>query len=338
MNQNNKVCCIIVNWNTPDLTTACLKSLNTQALAPDTIVVCDNGSTDGFSSQMIRAWAGRFFTQGQEIQDLTAQAVLQKTFPKPRNLPKFVFIQNSGNQGFAMGNNLGVKWALTQQGYSYIWLLNPDTWTEADALQSLLCCAALREEVGIWGSTVCLAQQPDILQCAGGYAYTPWSSIIRPALGGTNLFKALNASNEPSLDYIAGASMFIKSRVLIKIGYLCEDYFLFYEELDLCSRAMQAGYELGWCRKSIVYHYGGTSFETQAKASSSRLRAIAYHETLSAFIYTRKFYPHLLPLTMLIRLWGKLYRLIQRRQLFLMSPVLRACRDFLTGKWNGKAS
>ena len=264
---------------------------------------------------------------------MTAQAVDQKKIPKQEILPKFVFIQNSSNQGFARGNNLGLKWALAQKSYSYIWLLNPDTWIENGALQSLLKCAASRHTVGVWGSSVCLAGQPEILQCAGGYNYTSWNSVIHPVFGGAKLSQALKAPVEPSLDYISGASMFIKAQLFDEIGLLCEDYFLFYEELDLCDRAKRFGYKLGWCRKSIVYHHGGTSFETQAKGTGSRLRNIAYHETLSTLIYTRKFYPCRLPLILLIRIAGKFFCLLRRRQLFLMRSALRAGRDFLTGKY-----
>jgi len=332
MNQKNRVCCIIVNWNTPDLTEACLNSLARQATPPETVVVCDNGSTDD-SSRQILYWSSQIFDKAHEIQFLTAQVVDQKQFPVSKPLPKFVFIQNQTNQGFARGNNLGIQWALAQKAYAYIWLLNPDTWVEKTAMQHLIDCAQSGLAVGIWGSSVCIAQKPDTLQCAAGYTYVPWSSVIRPVLGGSNLSAALSTSTAPSLDYIIGASMFLKTEVLEAVGFLCEDYFLFYEELDICKRASKAGYEPGWCRKSITYHHGGTGFNAQSGATQSRLEKIAYHEMLSTLIFTRRFYPHLLPFILLIRLAAKFYYAIRRRQLFLIRPLLRAYLDFGTGKW-----
>lgn len=331
MAQKNTVCCIIVNWNTPGFTQSCLDSLKSQVPPLDTIIVCDNASTDDSNTQ-ICAWARQVFPEKNAVRELTARAVDSGNFPQKQGPPKFVFIQNSSNQGFARGNNLGIKWALAQKIYSYIWLLNPDTFLEKGALHALLLCGESRQSVGIWGSTVCLAHQPDTLQCAAGYTYTAWSSVIRPFLGGVSLKPALKTPVEPSLGYIFGASMFIKTRLLQEIGYLSEAYFLFYEELDLCSRARQAGYELGWCRQSIVYHHGGTGFESQTEADDAELCKITYHETLSTFIFTRKFYPHLLPLVLLIRVTGKFFCLAPRRQTGLMRPVLRACRDFLKKK------
>lgn len=332
MESKKRVCCILLNWNSPDHTKACLTSLARQVRPPDTIVVCDNGSTDG-SGRQILSWVQRLFPKQLEVLVLKGQDVRQSRFPKNGHLPGFVFIQNDKNQGFAVGNNLCLKWALTRRGYSFIWMLNPDTWVQDDALQALLRCAESGKKAAVWGSTVCFADKPHILQCAAGYTYTPWNTLIRPVLGGEHISKALGAAAEPSLDYILGASMFLKVELLQKIGGLCEDLTLFYEELDLCNRAKKAGYGLGWCRASLVYHHSGTSFKAQSAAVRSHLRKIAYHETLSTLVYTQKFYAHLLPWVIGLRLGGKFCCLVKRRQLFLFKPVLKACVDLISGRW-----
>ena len=336
MKQKDRVCCIILNWNSPDHTIACLTSLKSQDLAPDTIIVCDNASTDN-SGRQIRGWASQAFDHEQEVQVLTAQAVRQKRFPRKGRLPEFVFIQNSENQGFARGNNLCIQWALARESYSFIWMLNADTRPAHSALPCLHRCAQARKKVGIWGSTVCSAQKPDVLQCAAGCTYTPWNTLIRPVLGGVKVSHAINIQKDPHLDYIIGASMFLKVDALEHVGYLCEDFFLFYEELDLCFRLNKFGYELGWCRESRVYHHGGTTFEAQAAATKARQRRIAYHETLSTLIYTHRYYPQFLLLVLLARLAGKFCCLLKRGQLKLMGPLLRAYVDFVAGNWKKTA-
>ena len=327
-----KVCCIVVNWNTFNDTIACIESVLSMQLCPDTLVIFDNGSTDG-SKEKIENWSETYFTKNRERLILTAADISSDRRQKPHPLqPRFVLIHSSENLGFARGNNLCISWALQQKTFSHFWLLNPDTTVDAQALKTLLDCAENDSAVGVWGSSICLSHDPKILQCAGGCRYNPLTTIIKPAYRNRSLRELFVLNPLPALDYIIGASMFIAAGVIDSIGLLCNDFFLFYEELDFCRRAQNKGYSIAWCKHSIVYHKGGTSSDNPKINENKYLSAINYHETISTLIFTKKHYPLLLPIVLPFRFFGKLFHLIRRRQLFLVSPLVYAYINFFRGK------
>ena len=56
------------------------------------------------------------------------------------------------------------------------------------------------------------------------------------------------------VDYLSGAAMVIKRDILEKIGLLDSDYFLYFEETDLCARMIRGGYDLMYVPSGIVWH------------------------------------------------------------------------------------
>jgi GT2 family glycosyltransferase len=235
-------------------------------------------------------------------------------------------MQNTTNLGYAAGNNTGIRLALSKGHFDFIWILNNDTTAHERSVETLLVCAKDHPGTGIFGSSVVLADKT--LQCAAGYRYNPLTTIYRPALGGEKLDKVLQGNHSPRLDYIYGASMFVRTGVFKKIGLLSEEYFLFYEELDFCRRAKRAGLGMGWCRDSIVYHKNSSTIGRPGSTEKGKIVLANYHENLSTLIFTKKFYPVWLPFAMLFRFFGKLAFIIKRRDWHLVRPLLWAYRDF----------
>ena len=167
------------------------------------------------------------------------------------------------------------------------------------------------------------ASDPGRVQAAGGCRYNPLTTVLTPHLGGRLLGEAQDTRGEPELDYVYGASMFLPRKLLERTGLLNEEHFLYYEELDLCSRARSAGFALRWCRGSVVRHAGGSSVGRAGRALA------CYHENLSTLVYTRNHHPGLLPLAAAIRLAGKSAALAVRGQWRLFGPLARAYIDFL---------
>ena len=60
-------------------------------------------------------------------------------------------------------------------------------------------------------------------------------------------------------DFITGCSMLIKREVIDKVGMLPEEYFMYCEDVDYCIKVKEAGYKLGLCTDSIIYHKVGYS-------------------------------------------------------------------------------
>jgi len=312
---------IILNWQTWKATLACLQSLTQlKTTAVVSVIVCDNGS-ENQSFVYIADWLVQHFTENQF--KIHSQPVLEQ-----EDQYQCVLIQTGHNLGFAGGMNVGVRYALAQQRFDYIWLLNNDTQVEMEALDALHHYAAQQQQLGLIGSTVLEAAQPNIVQCAGGCRYYPWVTVFKNVYAGYTR-QQLKQLPTPKLDYIYGASLFIPVSVIEKVGLLNETYFLFYEELDYCQRLKKAGYHIGWCRDSIIYHQGSASIGPVKQNIRTKLQKANYYENLSTLKYTANFYPWRLPIVMGLRFGLKALALLLRRDFDLFPPLFAAYKTFV---------
>jgi GT2 family glycosyltransferase len=204
-------------------------------------------------------------------------------------------IRNQHNYGYAGGNNVGIRYALGDPLCGAIWLLNNDVVVTRSALEQLL--PHLSGQCGIVGSRV-LNYSDGSLQLAGGSHYNCNNGKSRP------LRTEEAAAGE--LDYVSGCAMLLSPQLLLDVGFLSEEYFLYYEEIDLAMRARQQGYTLGYANDSIVYHQHGATIGATALADFYLIR--------SRLRFSRKFFPSRYPLV----LW---------------SVFQTACYRLLCGKW-----
>ncbi|MEJ5366488.1 MAG: glycosyltransferase family 2 protein [Desulfosoma sp.] len=313
---------IVLNWNGSHLTVPCLESLIRSKSLPRRIIVCDNGSTDK-STDHILNWARTRFPEKRI-------SILGEGSPSPgASSAPFVLIKNNANLGFAAGNNSGIRVAV-EWGSDFVWLLNNDTLVHSDALGALLRCADQKKSAGVFGSTVVHMDDPFRLQCAGGCRYFPLSTVFKPLYGGRGLHEIAYLP-EPRLDYVFGASFFARTDVFRKVGFLNEDFFLFYEEMDFCRRARRAGYDLAWCRPSIVLHKGSASLSGIGPSTPVSAAWVTYFETLSTLHYTRLHHPAFLPWVMTFRLLSKVVVLVaQKKPALLMRALMKAFEDFVS--------
>lgn len=61
--------------------------------------------------------------------------------------------------------------------------------------------------------------------------------------------------------WASGASLFIERKAYFEVDGLDEDFFAHMEEIDLCWRLKNRGYQIGSCRESVVYHFGGGTLD-----------------------------------------------------------------------------
>uniref|UniRef100_I2PYX6 Putative glycosyltransferase n=1 Tax=Desulfovibrio sp. U5L TaxID=596152 RepID=I2PYX6_9BACT len=295
---------VILNWNGHAETLACLAAVLAGTNVPASIVICDNGSTDG-SLSIINAY-------------IAAHVV---------DSPVCVTVlDNGGNKGYAAGINPGIRKVL-EAGGRYVWILNNDTIPDRRSLEALLQCSRGCPEAGVVGSTV-VRYDDGRVETAGGFRYDKWTTKI------TSLHANARVEDLPGLsplpmDYIYGCSMFVAADIFRAIGLFNEKFFLFYEELDFCTRAKKRHIRLSWCKESIVVHKGGSSrkrLEETAHGISN------YHENISNLIYTRDAFPFLLPFVFVKRLVGRVLRLAAAGRWDLVRSVVQAYGDFLAGR------
>ncbi len=227
---------ILLNWNGATDTIACLDSLAHLAGHLPKVLVCDNASTDGSWGKL------QAYVSNQQRLDIR-------------------LIQTGSNLGFAGGNNVGLRAALSDPETEFVWLLNNDTEVAPDALEALMRYMRSHLDVGMCGSTLLYKHDPDMIQAVGG-RYNFWLATSAHVLGRQKYSTGLCQSIDPStLDYVVGASMFVRRDVLEKVGLMSEDYFLYWEEIDWATRLkrLMSKYKLGYAPDSLVYHKEGAS-------------------------------------------------------------------------------
>ena len=163
-------------------------------------------------------------------------------------------IRNVENAGFAAGNNLGMRKALVWQP-DFIWLLNADTVVEPEALSSLLSVAGKNPQVDCWGNLVCsgMPRENATVWCRGGEIDLAQQEVAMRSYG-ESYNPAAEPSNPEVCDYIPGCSMFFRPELIEKVGFMPEDYFMYFEETDWCAEMNKKGLTLAVDPNAVVWH------------------------------------------------------------------------------------
>jgi GT2 family glycosyltransferase len=234
VNPAPNIAVVILNWNGVSLFSRFLPSVLTNSREEGvTIYIADNGSTDG-SIDFLR-----------------------------ENFPTVCLISLDQNYGFAGGYNR----VLQQIKADFYVLLNSDVEVTPDWI--LPCIRRLRDEPGT------AVVQPKIRSytnrnkfeyagAAGGFIDYLGFPFCRGRILNV-LEKDTGQYDQPaSLFWATGACMFIRSELFHISGGFDEDFFAHMEEIDLCWRLKNQGWEIKSEPQSIVYHLGGATLSYQS--------------------------------------------------------------------------
>lgn len=179
---------------------------------------------------------------------------------------KMVAQQSIYNYGFAYGCNKALK-KLLEDDIDYCWLLNPDAVADVGALKELLAVSKKLDDNCIVGSKVIARKSGNKGFNGLGYIDSNYRTI----------------SKRPSASVVSfahGASMLIPGNVVEKVGFMNENFFLYWEEVYYCYKARELSVEIACAEKSLVVHeFGG------AIGDGSPLQI--YFSTRNLFIFIR---------------------------------------------------
>lgn len=217
---DNKIYIIILNYNSANDTIECIKSIKENELELKyKIIVIDNKSNDN-SVEILK---------------------------KCKNIE---LIEAKDNGGFANGNNIGIKYAI-EKGAEYILLLNNDTVIAKNAINILIKKMQEDNSLGIVGSRIMYYNNRNVINYCGGDIN--WLKATTIHKGYKSIFRDRNNEFEYT-NFVTGCCMLIKKEVFDKVEYLPEEYFMYYEDADFCVQVCNAGYKLGVCTNSVIYH------------------------------------------------------------------------------------
>ena len=342
---------IVVNYKNWRDTILCLESLFKNRYDNFRVVLVDNHSCNKSVSN-IKKWArGEIdirYPTNRRLRHLLSPQVPKpidlvcfsaksvdyvETGSQPVSYASLIIIETDRNLGFGGGNNLGIRLAMANKA-DYLWLLNNDTVIDPEALVELVKKAGKYEKsgkkVGLIGSKLLFFHEPELIQGVGGI-YSPFFALSRHI--GVNEKDRGQYDNEmvaSQMDYVIGASMFASRDFVLDVGMMCEDYFLYFEELDWIHRGMKSGWQPGYAWKSRVYHMEGASIGTSSDPSK-RSTLSDYYIFRNRLVFTKRFFPVYLPSVMAGIILSACLR-IARRQPGHAVVALKALWNFLMGK------
>lgn len=257
---------VIVNYRTADMVIECLHSLVTQVsdLRGGKVSVVDNASGDDSVGKLTTAIVQDGWSSWADVMPLDR------------------------NGGFAYGNNASIQVALASKlSFDYLILLNPDTVTRPEAVKALVDFMDAHPHAGIAGSR--LENAIGGTECSAHTFPSPLSELDNGARLGVLSYllhryvvtSPLRTEAHPC-DWVSGASMIIRRQVIENIGLMDENYFLYFEEVDFCRRARQAGWECWYVPDSRVMHLEGSS--TGISNTSTRRAKYWYNSRRRFFV------------------------------------------------------
>lgn len=236
-------CIVIVNYNTAAMVIEALQSLQPQIreLPGIHVALVDNQSPDNSLAVL------------QNAIDEHGWGHWVHLLPAPRN------------GGFAYGCNHGTLWAFEQNPQiQWIFMLNPDTLVEADALKHLTQFLESHPRAGIVGAQ--LFEPDGTLQPAARRKPHPISELIIAARTGLldrwfRKYKLIGPVQDQATpcDWVGGAALMIRSETLRQAGLMDEGYFLYFEEVDWCSTVRKAGWEVWLEPQARIIHREGAA-------------------------------------------------------------------------------
>ncbi len=302
MTKNIDLSIIILNYNSGDYLQKCLKSISESELDNyqiETIIV-DNCSTD------------QSISLSQEIKILNTKYLILNT-----------------NNGFAAGNNQGLK--ISEPQSKYVLFLNPDTLVEKDTFRAMIDFFKTTPDADAATCYIKLVKTGQMQpECHRGFP-TPWRSFCYF----TGLYKLapksafLNGYFQGNLDLTkvhpveacVGAFLMVKRTVGEKIGWWNEKYFFYGEDLDFCYQLKQKGFKLYFNPNCQISHFQGISSglksQTQKITQASRetkIRVAQASTNAMKIFYQENLLKNYSPITRQIVLFG--IKLLEFKRLF----------------------
>ena len=214
---------IIPTWNSANMIHQCLGCLVQQTIQDFEIIIIDNASLDGSVKNLKEKWSNLTF----QIEKLDE------------------------NKGYAIANNIGARLARGK----WLALLNADAFPEPDWLEKLLHAAEENPEYEFFASRQIQATSPDLLDGAGDAYHITGLAWRRHY---NQLMQAYGHQAEEVFSACPTAALY-SCEEFLKVGGFDEDYFSYFEDVDLGFRLRLSGAKCLYVPEAVVHHVGSAS-------------------------------------------------------------------------------
>jgi len=253
-----KISIVIVSYNTKEVLQNCIESLyKTEKKACFELVVVDNASQDetiGYLDNLVK--------EKDNIQ----------------------LIKNDYNAGFGKATNQGIRISKAKR----ILLLNSDTAVGKNTLGQLISFSKKHNDDSILAPTLLNADGTTQASC---FRFpTIKGAVAEYWFGKENRFsKYIPEGITPKVvDAAVGAALLVPRKVIDKIGFLDERFFMYFEDIEYCRRAKKAGVKVIYLPLVKITHLHGESGKARPNKTNSWLvqSSRIYHGRLSYLLLT----------------------------------------------------
>jgi len=218
---NPRVVLIVINYNGKNHLAQCLHSILAQSYENFQVVVADNCSMDG-SVEFIRS-----------------------------NYPQVEVMANKKNLGYGKAINRAIKAKLHDKDIQYFGVLNNDIRLDSRWLQTLVSYGQKNPRAGILSGKILLYHWPKYVNSTGvniNYFGYGWDRDF------FCLNHQLDRESGPVLA-VTGSATLIRRQVFEAVGLYDQDYFMYYEDSDLCLRTWKyTDYTVEYVADAVIYH------------------------------------------------------------------------------------
>jgi GT2 family glycosyltransferase len=248
-----KLSIVIVSHNSEQFVKNCCSSLYSQKTSfPFEVILVDNDSNDR-----------------------TVQ-IVREQFPHTT-------IISRTNTGFAAGNNAGIRHATGE----LVLLLNPDTILHDGSMETLVAHFSGHPRIGALGPKIFNAD--GTVQRTGVSFPALWNAVVEiffldiifpsSKIFGRHRKLYVDPDTTHEAEYLQGSCLMLRRDVFEEIGLLDENFFIYFEETDLCYRLKQKGWRVVYDPAASIVHYGGSGVGFYGKD-----RLIEFHRSYLIFL------------------------------------------------------
>ena len=314
-----KIYVVILNYNSWMDTVECLESVLRSDYPNYQVIVVDNNSSDN-SLEYLKMWAeGKlniFINNDNPLRNLSfpplskpipyvcytkeeaekggipeKEAILKNEIPSDvTSKYPLIFIQSGRNLGFAGGNNIGIKYALSKKDFDSIILINNDTVIRKDTIKNTVSARLNYGEKAIYGVRIYYYKDPNKIWFDGG-KFSMWTGRAFHLNHGKYKDEIYDLHFVKEVNFITFCYVLIPKYILENIGLLDDEYFMYVEDLDYSYRVWKSGYKLYCILNSEIWHKVGASsggefsYFSAFHSMKNRVKFLLKNKILFGFIF-----------------------------------------------------
>ena len=197
------------------------------------------------------------------------------------------FLQSGKNGGFSFGINVGLK---ANQSADYFFLLNSDANLDIRSVESMIRCARSHADDVIVSPKIVDEDQRVLpsrfgrIGAASEFLRTAQTSLLERIF---SKYKLVKADPSEPFGWVSFAAALIPSKLLNDVGLLDEGFFMYFEDAEYCSRAIEKGFGLAYDDQAVVLHKRGGSSDLRKDEIELRRLPKFYYESRSRYLVKR---------------------------------------------------